>query len=440
MRAFSLGSFALLPTVGKWSRIATFGSKVKEGAEMVFNTATLGQMVDNWQHRGMRLPMCLDHESATGGRAPAAAYFDALALFDAGQLVKFASMSDAVAPDALDGNGEPRNGLYARLSAVTPLGADPKEGLANYGYISPYFTEAGAREDGTPIGYELFDVAAVNVPFQSGCEIAFQRRVLSFNPGSLHEAAAEEKPGARRATGAPMNPELMKKYGLTDGYSQDDLQAAMQKMAEDCDTKDAAMKKFAEDKPDDKDDEDKKEMSALAEEVGLSKDTRLSQILTVFKATRAPMSEMQALRKENTDLREAAAARAMSQRQFDATALVDGAIDGGRIAKEQRDGMIKFAMADLETAKGVLEKLPVAFATATNVMQRFTANGKPLDGGATGPSLAGQTFAQLGGMQVAVKGGRFAEKAQAYAKQHGVKLADAQRAVLKADPTLATDL
>ncbi len=440
MRLFSLGSFALLPTVGKWSRIATFGSKVKDGAEMTFDVSTLGQMVDNWEHRGMRLPMCLDHESAKAGRAPAAAYFDALALYDAGQLVKLASVADVDAPGGADDKGEPRNGLYARLSQVTPLGADPTAGLANYAQISPYFTEAGAREDGTPVGYELYDVAATNTPFQSGCEIAFERgarRALSFNPGSLHETAPTKTTGAPRAKGAPkMDPKLMQKNGLNEGYSQDDLQSAMAKFAEDADAKDAAMKAMsaAGPKDDPKDDEDKKEMSALAQEVGLSKDAKPGQVLAAIKATRVPLTEVQALSKQVADLQAAEAQRTLSQKQTDAAFLVDEAIAHGRIGKDSREDMIKFALTDRAAAQSFIAKQLATHVGAASVMQRMTANGVPLAPGATG-GLGGQTFATIQGVQVPVRGGRLAEKARAFSKANNVSLAKAQLECLKADPS-----
>lgn len=168
-RLFSIPAFrfAVDTAIGKWSRIATFGEKEKDGARMTFNADTLGEMVTNAERRGDPIAICADHASAYPETkdAPALGFFGALAVVAGGQVVK----SWNGAPDA-SGLGD---GLYGRLDQITPRGADPLHGLVNYKSLSPMFVTDGADEAGNAIGFNLFDVAATNTPFQSGCAIQF---------------------------------------------------------------------------------------------------------------------------------------------------------------------------------------------------------------------------------------------------------------------------
>ena len=114
MRLFSVAGFGASVTtaVGKWSRIATFGAKAKDGAEMTFDATTLGEMVRNAATRGDRIAICADHLSAyvaqTGQPAPALGFFDALAVVASGQIVEQWNDAPSDAPALEDG-------LYARL-------------------------------------------------------------------------------------------------------------------------------------------------------------------------------------------------------------------------------------------------------------------------------------------------------------------------------------
>lgn len=171
-RLFSLAScrFSVVDpasAVGKWSRVATMGDKQKDGASIVFDASTLGQMVANAEARGDRIAICNDHASAYPETrdAPALGFFGALAVVAEGKVVK--SWNGAPDPDGL------ADGLYARLDEVTPRGMDPLVGLANYRTLSPMFVTEGESESGEPIGYALLDVGATNVPFQAGAEIMF---------------------------------------------------------------------------------------------------------------------------------------------------------------------------------------------------------------------------------------------------------------------------
>ncbi len=177
--------------INVYDHFATMGDKVKDGDESKFSADTLGQMATNWYARGGRLAMCQDHKSAAAPfvSAPGLAFYDAMAVVDGGKVVLFKKLADSVAvePDvaqlaaevmrfATETNPTPSpDGLWGWRCEVTPLGEDPREGLRNYRGISPMFVTDGTDEQGKPIGYVLFDVAATNAAFQAGCEITFSR-------------------------------------------------------------------------------------------------------------------------------------------------------------------------------------------------------------------------------------------------------------------------
>jgi hypothetical protein len=82
-RLFSVPAFRFSiadPTsaIGKWSRVATFGPKAKDGARMVFDASTLGEMVDNAAARGDRIAICNDTQRVPGDAG--AGFFYALAI------------------------------------------------------------------------------------------------------------------------------------------------------------------------------------------------------------------------------------------------------------------------------------------------------------------------------------------------------------------------
>ena len=204
--------------IGLFDRLATTGQKIKEGEESVFNAETLGQMVENWYARGGRLAMCQDHKSAATPyvSAPALAFYDALAVVDGGQVVRFRKLADSTAsePDvgllqqsvqrfATDENPDPSpDGLWGFRCEITPLSEDPKEGLRNYRGVSPMFVTDGKDEQDHPIGYVLFDVAATNTAFQAGCELTFSRKPQAPTTDRMMGASAPTG-RSRRMSGAP---------------------------------------------------------------------------------------------------------------------------------------------------------------------------------------------------------------------------------------------
>lgn len=178
--------------VGLWDRAATFGRKPKDGVESDFTVETFGQMLDNWLARGERLSLCYNHQSAyteqNGEPAPALAYYDAAAIVQGGQVVRFeklrvsqaappapAALKAAVAVLATDENPDPSpDGLWWYRAEVTePVG---QMLLPTFRYLSPMFVTDGQNEFGQPQGYTIFDLAATNTAFQAGCIICFDRQ------------------------------------------------------------------------------------------------------------------------------------------------------------------------------------------------------------------------------------------------------------------------
>lgn len=220
-----------------WDRFTSWGPKHKN-EPVEFNETTLGQMVDNWRARGGALAMCQDHKSAAAPlvAAPALAFYDALAVVRGGQVLRFEKlvMSAATAPDpallkakvaafaSVDDPSPEPDGLWGFRAEVTPLGEDPREGLRNYRYISPFFTDKGTDEQKNPIGYVLADVAATNTPFQGACPITLSQ---------------SHQPSAPRSTEMSMNPEMLKKLGLSESASAEEKKAALKKYASECATK-----------------------------------------------------------------------------------------------------------------------------------------------------------------------------------------------------------
>jgi hypothetical protein len=194
--------------IGKWSRGATFGHKPR--GDVDFTPESLAGIVKHLESRGDKVSICQDHKSAfvatTGQPAPSLGYFYALAVFDKGQLVDHWAWDNGAAPDGVDADGQARDGLYCRLGEITPLGADPLQGLANYSSLSPMFLTNVTDESGETVPIYLVDFAATSSPYQADCAIQFNR----FSNSAI---AAQTKGESA------MDESLMKKLGFAEGAS-----------------------------------------------------------------------------------------------------------------------------------------------------------------------------------------------------------------------------
>jgi len=314
------------------------------------------------------------------------------------------------------------NGLYGYRSQVTPLG---EKLLPNYRFISPMFTDDGYDEAGNPIGYDLFDVAATNTPFQDNVAITFHKN------------------GVRK-----MGDDLYKKLGLSDGASADEMKGAMAKYMADTEDKmktfgdlEAKLKKYEDEKaaaaamadaPPKDDDDDKDAKAKMAKTLGLPAGTKLSMMSAALDAKMVPMSRFAEAeqRLAAIEAERAGEKKALQEEQF--AALADRGISYG-YPKEKRDDLIKFARADFAAAKSFIDVLPGA-----RLMTRYTSGGQPIADGQRQPDI-GPRMAKVGGVEIPVRGATLAEKARAYAKQHNCDLAKAQLEVLRTDPAAVAD-
>lgn len=417
--------------VGVWDRFTTWGVKKKGDSPTEFNEKTLGQMVDNWRRRGGRLAMCQDHKSAAAPlvAAPALAFYDALAIIRDGAVVRFEKLAPSQASDpdvgqmkarvaafaSADNESPEPDGLWGFRCEVTPLGEDPKEGLRNYAGISPMFHPEGKDEQGSSIGYVLYDVAATNTAFQAGCEITL---------GATSTGLSNKENS--------MNPEMMKRLGLSADASDDDKKAAFKKfttecaarmseiegeeakkMADDLDAMSAyagddgeSMKKLASkfrrfasepstSDDDKKEEKAKEEMKALAQKLGITLPATArtsAQMFSAISAAPAPAAERnevvdataRATRERLEKLEAAEATRvaaATAEREQRLSMFADLAIEGG-YPKEKRDALIKFARADFDGAYAVVEPLlPKQTGAPKEMFVRLSANGAPLGKG-----------------------------------------------------------
>lgn len=422
------------PGVGKWDRFTSWGVKIKGGEESVFNAETLGQMVDNFSRRNNDLSMCYDHQSAfvseNGQPAPALAFYNALALVIDGAVVKFAAHDPAVSPPDASGLD---NGVYGYRSEVTELG---RKLLPSYKYISPMFTDAGADEQGNPIGYDLMDVAATNTPFQDGVGLTF------------HRGYAVERPQKKETPG--MDPELMKKLGLAEGASGDEMRGAMtayvasceeklskyaaaeedaKKMAEapaEEEKKDEAEKMADEPAEDDKkkmaDDKDEDDMKAMSRALGIG-DASPRAIRYAVEATLISVRNAVADRAELEKLRSEALATREQGLQLAAEQFATDAVTSGQWPEEKKANLASLFRKSADDAKAVLFKK----GEFTHVRKNFS---NQLE------RSADRTEATEKKAGPNTMGANFGAKAKAFAKENNTDLRSAQLAVAKQFPDL----
>lgn len=191
----------------------------------------------------------------TDGRA--LAWSDALCMVVAGVVVRY--VRHASAPDTAptlqdlqrpDGTNA-EDGVYARRFRVTPLGADPKEGLPSFRYTSPYFVPL--RD-----GWRLLNYTVTNDPRMEGvglgaAPLAMQSSgCVRMGRQQMHRVAmsAAAKPETQHM--GDMTPEekaeMMKAAGCMEGDSpdmkHDKMMVYARKMAEDCKTAMSAKQKM----------------------------------------------------------------------------------------------------------------------------------------------------------------------------------------------------
>jgi len=409
-RAFSLSAPLRLsgePT-DCWDQVAKFGRFVKDDGEgpqeAVFNLENLGQFIDNFAEQVNPLWADTNHDFGD-----ALARYDALSLVVDGQPIRTVTRRAAQTtisppePTRLINadTGRVEDGLYAHRFELTPLG---QERLPNVSYVSPLFLTNGQDEQGNDIGYVLLNIAWTNGPFLDGM-LPLQMRRL---PARFSRFAFK---------GVTMN-EYLKRYGIDDKASPEQMSAAMAKYAEEVDAdkkrQDDAMSryrrfadavggeeefgKFVErfmeseaemsrfrkfmdgDDPDKESDENKKEMTAMARELGCATAmAAIRQKVTELRFTSAPKSELATLKTELAELKVKEQKRETEERDaatvsFAKQAIVDRAWD-----PDDEAGLVAFCKASPEAAQAAVKRNKEQKTWDKVIaMQRLTVGGNPV--------------------------------------------------------------
>lgn len=410
-RAFALDAPHRLSSApaDTWDQIAKFGRFVKDDGdgpqEAVFNLEHLGQFLDNFAAQVNPLWADFNHDFGD-----ALARYDALTLVVDGvpvRTVTRAAVQSAVGtPEAAKlvnpDSGVVEDGIYAHRYEVTPLG---QEKLPNVSYVSPLFLTNGKDEQGNDIGYVLLNIAWTNGPFLDGMMPLRMMRLPS-----------------RFSKGAPMN-EWMKRYGVDDSASPDQMKAAMKKYAEEVDGEkkrtdeamarfrrfadaigdDEQMTKFLDSLSDEKamarfrqfmgggggdddgDEDDKKQMTAMAKLLDVEPTmSAIAAKVTELRFTSAPKSEIATLKRKLADLEEKETRRAADEKKSAVMAFArrwtnkeskDCAWDPDDV-----DSLAEFYRRAPELATAHVEKHKGEYSPERlTALRRFTRNGAPID-------------------------------------------------------------
>ena len=231
--------------IGKWSRIATYGTKQQrqpDGSSRTFqfDDAAFAQGLANFKRmfagRGKGMGSDCEHQSlnapSNGQAAPNPCFFGAMAWIDqAGQLrgmeiarpdtVRgnevdgFQIIATEVPPPdpaaeserlAREGPGDDPSpaGVWVYCREITPYGL---EVIPNYSQLSPLFNDHDVDEQEKDVGFGFQNVSFVNVAFQGGTSFNFSKNAAmgQYSDRSIVEGAY---PGAQvskqgRATDGP---------------------------------------------------------------------------------------------------------------------------------------------------------------------------------------------------------------------------------------------
>jgi len=407
-RAFALAAWHRLSSkpANTWDQVAKFGRFTKDDGEgpqlAVFDLEHLGQFMDNFARQVNPLWADANHDFGE-----ALAYYDALALVVDGvpiRTVTRRSVEQALPP--LDpetlrnaDTGQVEDGLYAHRYELTELG---QKKLPNLSYVSPLFLTSGQDEQGNDIGYVLLNVAWTNGPFLDSMLPLKMMRV----PSRVFQPAFK---------GAVTMNEWMKRYGIDDKATPEQMSAAMAKYAEEVDVDkkrneesmaryrrfadavggDEAFGKFVEkfmkdeesmsrfrkfmDGDADDDEDDKREMTAMAKDLGVAASmSAIRQKVTELRFTTAPKTEVADLRRKLVELESKEQARAAAEKEAEVMAFArkwaDASSPDCAWDPEQANALAEFYRSAANTAKLHVEKNKGRWAA----LGRFTAAGAPI--------------------------------------------------------------
>lgn len=199
--------------IGKWSRIATYGTKRQrqpDGSSRTFefNDVAFAQALANFQRmfagRGKGMGSDYEHQALNaadnGQPAPNLCYFTAMGVIDQSErvagLVDLRGDASALDPAAERARLTTQNpaadsdpaGVYVLCGEITPLGA---ELIPNYSQLSPAFDDNDVDEQEQPVGFAFWNVSFVNLAFQTGSSFNFAKGTPSMNDKELCDKLAK---------------------------------------------------------------------------------------------------------------------------------------------------------------------------------------------------------------------------------------------------------
>lgn len=413
--AFALGGAHRLSSVAAdtWDQIGKFGRFVKDDGdgpqEAIFNLEHFGQFLDNFAAQVN--PLWADSNHDMGD---ALARYDALALVVDSVPVRTVTRQAAQAPVAPPNpadlinpdTGVVEDGLYAHRYELTPLG---QEKLPNVSYVSPLFLTHGQDEQGHDIGYVLLNIAWTNGPFLDGMMPLRMMRLPSRFSRTSFDGAND------------MN-EWMKRYGVDDAASPEQMKAAMKRYADevdDCRKRDAEamarfrrfadaigdeqqMGKFIDSLSDEKamdrfrkfvagdcepgaDDDDKKQMTAMAKLLDVEPNVAaVATKVTELRFTSVPKSELAALKRKLAELEDKETRRAADEKEAGVIAFAKRWTD--KSTKEcawdpdDEKGLADFYRRAPDLAGAYVEKHKGEYSSErSTALSRFTRNGAPIN-------------------------------------------------------------
>lgn len=335
----------------------------------------------------------------------ALAYYDAAAIMVGGQCVRMVTKPWAqgiAQPTAVDVThpltGAVLDGTFWHRFMVTKRG---QELIANVDYVSPAFDTNGKNEQDEAVGYKLFNIAWCSGPFLDGMK-PLEMTLMSKRPRVTATG------GSAAPNGAPMNPDLMKRYGIDDKADLAKCMAAMAAYAEEVDAKtakmaadhEAEMKKFAE--PEKEPDDEKAAKAEMTKTFGHTGALTFRAIATHLAAKTVPAGEVAELKAQVQTMSAALSASRDEKVNDQAIAYVTDAINAGKVLPKARDALTQtFARAAIEAhgkPNATRESIAKAGADAVapfisdsdlRVLGRVTQSGNPIGK----PAMPVTTFA-----------------------------------------------
>jgi len=228
---------ANMPRPGLWDQVLAFGQYQHatidgEPVLTVFDASTCTHMLDDFAaHPESGVFSDKQHEIIadlggdafdrdklrTFGDKHALSWADAMCMVVAGQVIRYERHATAperppTRAELLQSDGTDRgDGVYVRVSEITPRGADPKDGIASFRYTSPYFVP---EKD----GWRLLNYTHTNDPRMRGVARALSRETsapIAMQRVAMTASGPTEKPQMNDA-------EMMARAGCMESDSPDE--------------------------------------------------------------------------------------------------------------------------------------------------------------------------------------------------------------------------